>query len=157
METMNVIAWYYYILRTNWVDLKIVNLFKAIFILSRVYNLLKGVVNARRCHTEGFVRKIIEGLTQHSVVNISQYFPNNCWKSSRVISTLNVWESLSFLVKPWILCTTKCLSWGANKSVLWNIKVKNVTLFTVVTYITALLLKGEAMFIHGTQLKLNWN
>ena len=28
-----------------------------------------------------------------------------------------------------------------------------MTLFTVVTHITALLLKGEAMFIHGTQLK----
>ena len=28
-----------------------------------------------------------------------------------------------------------------------------MTLFTVVIYITALLLKGEAMFIHGTQLK----
>ena len=41
-ETMNVIAWY---CCTNGVDLKIVNLFIAIFILSRVYNLLRGCVN----------------------------------------------------------------------------------------------------------------
>ena len=88
METMNVIAWYCCILRTNWVDLKIVNLFIAIFILSRVYNLLKGVVNTRRCHTEVFVRTIIEGLTQHNVVNISQHFPKDCCKSSRVTSLL---------------------------------------------------------------------
>ena len=82
---MNVTAWYCCILRTNGVDLKIVNLFIAISIVSRVYNLLRGGFKAR-CYTEGFVRTIIEGLTQHSVVNISQHFPNNCWKSSRVTS-----------------------------------------------------------------------
>ena len=86
METMNVIAWYCCILRTNGVDLKIVNLFVAIFIRSMVYKLLRGGVNARRCHTEGFVRTIIEGFTQHSVVDISQHFPNDCCKSSRVTS-----------------------------------------------------------------------
>ena len=86
METMNVTAWYCCISRTNGVDLKIVNLFIAISIVSRVYNLLRGGFKTRRCYTEGFVRTIIEGLTQHSVVNISQHFPNNCWESSRVTS-----------------------------------------------------------------------
>lgn len=65
---MNVIAWYCCMLRTNGVDLKIVNLLVAIFIRSRVYKLLRGGVNARRC--QGRLLKVLRNIALLIFLNI---------------------------------------------------------------------------------------